>query len=113
MTGTRRAKIRKGDQVIVLSGRDKTKRGRVLEVIPAKNKVKVEGIAVVKKHTKANQAGRDGGIIDQEAFIHLSNVALIDPDSGKASRVKYNVADDGTKTRVAVGSGKTITQASK
>ncbi len=106
MAGTRRAKIRKGDQVVVIAGRDKTKRGRVLEVLPIKNKVKVEGVAVVKKHTRANPSNnRGGGIIDQEAFIDISNVALIDPQSGKPTRARFDVGADGSKTRVASASG--------
>ena len=80
-TGTKRAKIKKGDQVIVIAGRDNGKRGRVLEVLPAKNRVKVEGVAIMKKHQKANpQNNRGGGIIDKEAYIDISNVQLIDPD---------------------------------
>ena len=108
-TGTRRAKIRKGDQVIVLAGRDKGRRGRVLEVKPAEGRVKVEGVAVVKKHQKANSANnRGGGIIDREAFIDISNVQLIDPDSGKPTRVRYETENDGTKTRVAARSGHSL-----
>jgi large subunit ribosomal protein L24 len=105
-TGVRRAKIRKGDQVIVIAGRDNGKRGRVLEVNPAEGKVKVEGVAVIKRHQKANPGtGRGGGIIDKEAFISISNVQLIDPQTGKPTRVKYQVGEDGSKTRVAARSG--------
>ena len=106
MAGTKRTKIRKGDQVVVIAGRDNGKRGRVLEVAPARGKVKVEGIAVMKKHQRANpQTNRGGGIIDKEAFIDISNVQLIDPQSGAPTRVRYEVGDDGTKTRVATRSG--------
>ncbi|MBA2341662.1 MAG: 50S ribosomal protein L24 [Pyrinomonadaceae bacterium] len=109
MAGTRRSKIRKGDQVVVIAGRDRNKRGRVLEVLPAKGKIKVENIAIVKKHQRANsQNNRGGGIIDQPAFIDISNVQLIDPQSGKPSRARYEVAGDGTKTRVASKSGQAI-----
>ncbi|MDQ3907312.1 MAG: 50S ribosomal protein L24 [Acidobacteriota bacterium] len=109
MAGTKRAKIRKGDQVIVLAGRDKGRRGRVLEVKPAEGRVKVEGAAIVKKHQKANSANnRGGGIIHREAFIDISNVALIDPGTGEPTRVRYDVGSDGTKTRVAAGSGQAI-----
>jgi large subunit ribosomal protein L24 len=109
MAGTKRAKIRKGDQVIVLAGRDKGKRGRVLEVKPVENRIKIEGVAVVKKHQKANSANnRGGGIIEREAFIDISNVALIDPGTGEPTRVRYDVGTDGTKTRVAAGSGQAI-----
>src|SRR5918993_4612820 len=98
--GTKRAKIRKGDQVVVIAGRDNGKRGRVLEVKPGEGRVKVEGVAVVKKHQRANPGtGRGGGIIDREAFINISNVQLIDPDSGRPTRVKYQVGEDGTKQR--------------
>ncbi|HYE14201.1 MAG TPA: 50S ribosomal protein L24 [Pyrinomonadaceae bacterium] len=107
--GTKRAKVKKGDQVIVIAGRDNGKRGRVLEVRPAEGKVKVEGVAIIKRHQKANQAsGRAGGIIDKEAFINISNVQLIDPQSGKPTRVRYEVAEDGSKARVAAGSGHTL-----
>lgn len=105
----RRVKIKKNDQVVVIAGRDKGRRGRVLEVSPAKGKVKVEGAGIIKKHQKANpQNNRGGGIIDKEAFIDISNVQLIDPQSGKPTRVKYEVQGDGTKTRVAVGSGQSL-----
>ena len=106
MVGTKRAKIKKNDQVVVIAGRDKGKRGRVLEVLPAESKVKVEGVAIMKRHQKANpQSNRGGGIIDKEAFINISNVQLIDPQSGKPTRVRYHVEGDGTKSRVAAASG--------
>ena len=104
--GTRRSKVKKGDQVIVIAGRDKGRRGRVLEVRPADGKVKVEGVAVQKKHQRANpQANRAGGIVDREAYIQISNVQLVDPQSGGPTRVRYQVAEDGTKTRTAARSG--------
>ena len=104
--GTKRAKIRKGDQVVVIAGRDNGKRGRVLEVVPADGKVKVEGVAMMKKHQRANpQNNRGGGIIDKEAYINISNVQLIDPQTGKPTRVRYEVGSDGSKTRVAAKSG--------
>jgi large subunit ribosomal protein L24 len=107
--GLRRAKVRKGDQVIVIAGRDNGKRGRVLEVRPAEGKVKVEGVAIVKKHQRANPgANRGGGIIDREAFIQISNVQLIDPDTGKPTRVRYDVGSDGSKNRIAARSGQVI-----
>src|SRR5829696_2575501 len=110
--GTKRAKIRKGDQVIVMVGRDHNKfdkqgkraphRGRVLEVSPSEGKVKVEGAGVVKKHQRANPSNnRGGGIVEREAWIDISNVQLIDPDTGNPTRVKYLVEGDGSKTRVA------------
>ena len=107
--GTKRSKIRKGDQVLVTAGRDNGKRGRVLEVEPAKHRVKVEGVAIVKKHQKANPGNnRGGGIIDREAWIDISNVQLIDPASGKPTRVRYDVGNDGTKLRVAARSGQSL-----
>lgn len=109
MNNKRRAKIRKNDQVVIMSGRDKGKRGRVLEVLPAKGKVKVEGANIIKKHQKANPGlNRGGGIIDKEAYIDISNVQLIDPDSGKATRVRYETQGDGTKLRVAARSGHSL-----
>ncbi|HUQ30511.1 MAG TPA: 50S ribosomal protein L24 [Pyrinomonadaceae bacterium] len=107
--GTKRAKIRKNDQVVVISGRDKGKRGRVLEVLPAKGKVKIEGAGMIKKHERANPSNnRGGGIIEREAYLDISNVQLIDPDSGKPTRVRYEVQGDGTKTRVAARSGHSL-----
>jgi len=109
MAGTKRAKIRKNDQVVIIAGRDKGRRGRVLEVAPARGKVKVEGAGIIKRHQKANpQANRGGGIVDKEAFIDISNVQLIDPQSGKPTRVKYEVESDGTKIRVAASSGHSL-----
>ena len=109
-TGTKRAKIRKGDQVVVTTGRDSGKRGRVLEVRPLEGKVKVEGVAVVKRHQRANPGGnRPGGIVEREALINISNVQLIDPGTGKPTRVRYDVSEDGkSKTRVAAGSGQAL-----
>jgi large subunit ribosomal protein L24 len=110
--GTRRCKIKKGDQVIVIAGRDRNKRGRVLEVLPDKGKVRVEGIAIVKRHERANRAtGRGGGIIEKEALIDISNVQLIDPETGKPTRVRYQINEDGTKTRIAVRSGAALDKA--
>jgi large subunit ribosomal protein L24 len=104
--GTKRAKIRKNDQVVIIAGRDKGKRGRVLEVLPGSGKVKVEGAGMIKKHQRANPSNnRGGGIIEKEAYLDISNVQMIDPDSGKPTRVKYEVQNDGTKTRVAARSG--------
>jgi large subunit ribosomal protein L24 len=109
MPGTKRSKIKKNDQVAVIAGRDKGKRGRVLELAPATGKIKVEGVGIIKRHQKANpQSNRGGGIIEKEAFINISNVQLIDPQSGKPTRVKYLVESDGSKTRVAAASGHSL-----
>jgi large subunit ribosomal protein L24 len=109
MAGTKRSKIKKNDQVAVIAGRDKGKRGRVLEVAPATGKIKVEGVGIIKRHQRANpQSNRGGGIIEKEAFINISNVQLIDPQSGKPTRVKYLMESDGSKTRVASASGHSL-----
>ena len=93
----------------IIAGRDKGKRGRVLEVAPVEGKIKVEGVGVIKRHQRANpQSNRGGGIIEKEAFINISNVQLIDPQSGKPTRVKYQIESDGSKIRVAAASGHSI-----
>ena len=99
-------KIRKGDQVIVTTGRDKGKQGEVLRAMPKDNKVVVQGVNMVKRHTRPSQTNA-GGIISKEAPIDVSNVALIDPETGKATRIGYKVVD-GEKVRVAKKSGKVI-----
>jgi len=109
MAGKKRSKIKKNDQVVIIAGRDKGKRGRVLEVAPITGKIKVEGAGVIKRHQKANpQSNRGGGIIEKEAFINISNVQLIDPQSGKPTRIRYQVEGDGSKIRVAAGSGHSV-----
>ena len=109
MAGTKRSKIRKNDQVVIIAGRDKGKRGRVLEVVPSNGKIKVEGAGVIKRHQRASpQSNRGGGIIETEAFINISNVQLIDPQSGKPTRVKYQIESDGSKIRVASASGHSL-----
>ena len=100
-------KIKKGDVVIVNAGNDKGKTGKVLSVNPEKERVVVEGINMVKKHTKPNSKQPQGGIIEQEAGIHISNLNLVDPKSGKATRVAMKVVD-GKKVRVAKKSGEEI-----
>ena len=109
MAEKKRSKIKKNDQVVIIAGRDKGKRGRVLEVAPITGKVKVEGAGVIKRHQRANpQSNRGGGIIEKEAFISISNVQLIDPQSGKPTRIRYQVEGDGSKIRVAAGSGQSL-----
>ena len=109
MAGTKRSKIKKNDKVVIIAGRDKGKRGRVLEVAPSTAKIKVEGVGVIKRHQRANpQSNRGGGIIEKEAFINISNVQLVDPQSGKPTRVKYQIEGDGSKIRVAAASGHSL-----
>ena len=97
-------KIRKGDKVVVTTGREKGKSGEVIEVIRSEDRVLVQGVNMVTKHVRASQAS-PGGIEKKEAPLHISNVAHIDPDSGKATRVGYEIKD-GVKTRIARASGK-------
>lgn len=107
MKAKKHVKIRKNDQVVVIAGRDKGKRGRVLAVAPANGKVKVEGAGMIKRHQKP-AGNRGGGIIDKEAWISISNVQIVDPQSGKPSRVRYQIEGDGTKIRVAAASGHSL-----
>lgn len=102
------AKIKKGDHVIVLSGKDKGTKGEVTKVFPKENRVVVSGVGMVKRHTRPSQADPDGGIKMFEAPIHISNVAHMDPKSGKATRVGFKTLKDGKKVRVAKKSGEVI-----
>jgi len=107
MKGTKRAKIKKNDQVIIIAGRDKGKRGRVLEIAPVRGKIKIEGAAIIKRHQRP-AGNRGGGIIDKESWIDISNVQMIDPQSGRPTRVRYQIEGDGTKLRVAAASGHSL-----
>jgi large subunit ribosomal protein L24 len=100
-------KIKKGDRVVVLTGRSKGVTGDVLKVMPKENRAIVQGVNIVKRHTRA-AAGVAGGIVEKEASIHVSNLSHIDPDSGKATRVGYKVLSDGRKVRFAKRSGEII-----
>ncbi|QQE74689.1 50S ribosomal protein L24 [Brevibacillus composti] len=100
--------VKKGDTVIVITGKDKGKKGRVLAAYPKKDRVLVEGINLIKKHSRPSQTNPQGGIVTQEAPIHVSNVSLIDPKSGKATRIGYKVLDNGQKVRYAKKSGEVI-----
>ena len=100
-------KIRKGDTVMVLTGRDKGKQGSVLKVLPEKDRVIVQGVNMVKRHFRGGQ-GQAPGIVDKEATIHVSNVALIDPKEGKPTRVTFKVLKGGRKVRVAKLSGEVV-----
>jgi large subunit ribosomal protein L24 len=98
------AKIRKGDKVVVLTGRDKGRSGEVVEVRPSEGRALVRGINMVKRHQRQT-ANQEGGIISKEGTIHLSNLALTDPKSGKPTRVGFKVMKDGNRVRVAKRSG--------
>lgn len=100
-------KIRKGDRVVVLAGRDKGKKGEVLSVRPKENRAFVSGVNMVKRHQRP-MAGKAGGIEDKEAPIHLSNLAIEDPKDGKPTRVGFKVLEGGRKVRVAKRSGEVI-----
>jgi large subunit ribosomal protein L24 len=99
-------KIKKGDQVIVITGRDKGKKGEVLEVLRDESRVRVQGVNMVKRHRRATQSDA-GGIISMEAPLHISNVSHVDPEGGAATRVGFEVKD-GKKVRVAKRSGKAL-----
>ena len=101
------AKIRKGDRVIVTAGRDKGKRGEVRQVIPEDGRAIVAGVNLVRRHTRQT-AQTEGGIISKESTIHLSNLAILDPKTGKPTRVGFKMLDDGRKVRVAKSSGDLI-----
>lgn len=100
-------KVKKGDKVVVIAGKDKGKRGEVIEVLRAESRVLVRGVNLVKGHTRPGPQGA-GGIIDKESPIHVSNVAVEDPKTGKPSRVGYKVLENGRKVRVARASGEVI-----
>ena len=101
------AKIKRGDRVIVTTGRDKGKRGEVRRVMPEDGRAIVAGVNLVRRHTRQT-AQTEGGIISKESTIHLSNLAILDPKTGKPTRVGFKVLDDGRKVRVARGSGDLI-----
>ena len=100
-------KIKKGDHVVVLTGKDKGKHGEVLKVMPEENRAIVKGIAMIRRHQRQT-ATQDGGIISKEAAIHISNLALEDPKDGQPTRVGYKFLKDGRKVRFAKRSGETI-----
>ena len=101
------AKIKKGDKVVVLTGRDKGRNGEVVQVMPTEGRAVVRGVNMVKRHTR--QSGtQEGGIISKEGPIQLSNIAIADPKDGKPTRVGFKILDDGRKVRVAKRSGDLI-----
>jgi large subunit ribosomal protein L24 len=105
------AHVRKGDTVMVVAGKERGKKGKVLRVIPEKGRVVVERLNMIKKHQKPTQKIRQGGIIEREGSIHLSNVMLVDPNSDKPTRVGMKELSDGKKVRVARRSGEMLDKA--
>ena len=101
------AKIKKGDRVVVMAGRDKGKTGEVRQVMPVEGRAIVAGVNMVRRHTKPS-ARTEGGILSKESPIHLSNLAIADPKSGKPTRVGFKILEDGRKVRVAKRSGDLI-----
>jgi large subunit ribosomal protein L24 len=105
-------KIKKGDRVVVVAGRDRGREGTVILVNPARQMVLVQGVNMIRKNTKVDYQGRrgakEGGIVTQEALIHVSNVQLIDPETKKPARAGYRFTDDNTKVRVSRPGGKDI-----
>ncbi len=102
------AKIKKGDSVVVRSGKDKGRTGTVLQVMPKDGKVLVQGVNVATRHKKPTQADPQGGIDRREAPMNISKVGLADPKSGKATRVRFETGKDGNKVRIAVKSGEKV-----
>jgi len=100
-------KIRKGDRVVVRTGRDKGKAGQVLNVLPAENRAIVQGVNIARRHQKQTPS-QEGGIVSKEMPIHISNLGLADPKTGKPTRVGYKMLGDGKKVRVAKRSGEVI-----
>lgn len=105
------AHVRKGDTVEVIAGKEKGKRGKVLRVFPDKGRVVIENVNMIKKHQRPTQKIRQGGIIEREGSIHLSNVMLLDPRQEKPTRVAVRILADGRKARVAKKSGEMIDKA--
>ena len=100
-------RVKKGDTVVVIAGKDKGKKGTVVKVMPKTNKVVVEGVNMITKHQKPSAMNPQGGIVNKEASIHISNVMPLDPETGKGTRVRVEVKE-GKKVRVAVKSGKEL-----
>lgn len=104
---TNKLKVKKGDEVLVIAGKDKGKKGAILKVLPAERRVVVQGVNKIKRHTKPGREGA-GGIIEKEASLHVSNVSLIDKKSGKPTRAGFKIEKDGTKVRIARRSGEKL-----
>ena len=101
------SKIKKGDNVMVMTGKDKGKTGEVLRVLPVKERLLVRGVNIVKRHTKPSQTA-PGGIIERENAIHISNVALVDPTSNKATKIGFRILEDGRKVRFSKSSSEIL-----
>ena len=101
------SKIKKGDNVMVMTGKDKGKTGEVRSVLPAKERLLVRGVNIVKRHTKPSQTA-PGGIIERENAIHISNVALVDPTSNKATKIGFRILEDGRKVRFSKSSSEIL-----
>ncbi|MEG3639783.1 50S ribosomal protein L24 [Magnetococcus sp. PR-3] len=99
--------LKKGDTVIVVAGKDKGKQGQILQILGKKSSVLVEKVNMIKRHTKPQQ-NAEGGIVEKEAPINISNVMIVDPATGKGTRIKKKVLEDGRKVRVAAGSGEVL-----
>ncbi|MCA9688405.1 MAG: 50S ribosomal protein L24 [Myxococcales bacterium] len=102
------ARIRRDDEVVVIAGKDKGRRGKVLRVLPKTARVVIQGVNVVTKHVSPSRQNPQGGRVQREAPIHLSNVMIADPQSGEPTRVRYKLLDSGRKVRIAVKSGQQI-----
>jgi len=100
-------RVKKGDTVVVIAGKDKGKKGTIVKVMPKTNRVLVEGVNMITKHQKPTAMNPQGGIVNKEASIHISNVMPLDPETGKGTRVRYEVKE-GKKVRVSVKSGKEL-----
>ena len=102
------ARLRKGDNVVVISGKDKGKTGKVMRILREEDRVVVEGINLVKRHTRPTPRSPSGGILEREQPIHASKVMPVDPKTGKGTRVRFTTHENGTKVRIAVKSGDEI-----
>jgi large subunit ribosomal protein L24 len=102
-----KVKLRKGDHVVVMTGKDKGKKGEILKMLPAENRAIVKGVGIVRRHQRQS-ANQEGGIVSKEAPIHISNLAIEDPKDGKPSRIGYKFLKDGRKVRFAKRSGEVI-----
>lgn len=103
-----KSKIRKGDFVIVTAGKNRDMKGKVLSVLPKESRVVVEGVNMIKRHVKPSYTNPEGGIVEREAKLHISNVAIVDPKTGGPTRVGFKLLADGTKVRVAKKSGEVL-----